>query len=119
MAYKNSGPKKDFQFVIDREYRRLMNDKGDGGTLFCVGHWVIDGKAMRPKIEFRDFWNEENGIKVGKARAWGSVEVELYLKNSKDINALIGLPDQIVAECLAEAEKTPEAVPVGAAGEPF
>lgn len=97
-----------WDFSVAKEYKKALSDRGDGGLILCVGNWVKDGKPLQTKLEFREFWNQEGGgIKVGKGKGWGAPELELILKNILEIGAKLGLPKQILVDCLKEGMGEP------------
>ena len=110
---------------IDVIYK-AESDKGGGGTILRVGFWEVDGKATRPIVEKRDYWNEEGGgFKVGKAKGLSGADLIKILQKKNVVFPALGQPMKEVdlaygyddaPKTFAEHAATEMAIP---AGEPF
>jgi hypothetical protein len=105
---------------------KAESDRGDGGIILRLGFWEVDGKATRPVLEKRDYWNEEGGgFKVGKAKGLSGSDLLKILERKNVVFPALNIPMKEVENAyiyddapktFAEHTATQNAVP---AGEPF
>ena len=81
-----------------------------------VVDWIADSKHY-PQLEKREFYADQatGEIKTGKAKGFNSKNFETILINAFKIGKALGMPYQIVAQCLTMAIKGTESIPEAAA----